>query len=406
MNIPLPTSRHVVRVKPGAVDRIRDGHPWVFQVALQGIVKGVEDGAWVDIQDHKGRFLGTGFYNSKSRIVLRVLSTESHQSDADFFQKRIAAAIGHRQEVYPGRSCFRVLNAESDWMSGLIVDKYEDVLVMQISSTGMEQRKDQIAGALRAALKPRAIIERGDGASRKLDGLPESRGVLFGEAPGKIAAHINELIFEVDPLGGHKTGAYLDQQLNYQAITRWAKGARVLDCFTFHGGFALHAAKAGAAHVTAIEQSSDAVQIATRNAAANSLSKQCEFVTDNVFDWFKPATAKAAQSESGLYDLVILDPPSFTRSRTEVEDALRGYKEIHLRAMRLLRPGGVLATFCCSHHVSRELFMSVITDAAMDSHRALRLLENFSQSPDHPILPAIPETEYLKGFALQVLPRA
>lgn len=291
-------------------------------------------------------------------------------------------------------------------MSGLIVDKYEDVLVMQISSSGMEQRKDQIAGALRAALKPRSIVERGEGSSRKLDGLQEIRGVIFGDNPGKVAAQINGLTFEVDPLGGHKTGAYLDQQLNYQTVTRWAKGARVLDCFTFHGGFGLHAAKAGAAHVTAIEQSAEAVQVATRNAAANSVASQCEFITANVFDWFKSAAAKAAASDSGLYDLVILDPPSFTRTRNEVEDALRGYKEIHLRAMRLLRPGGVLATFCCSHHVSRELFMSVITDAAMDSHCALRLLENFSQSPDHPVLPAIPETEYLKGFALQVLPRA
>jgi 23S rRNA (cytosine1962-C5)-methyltransferase len=215
---------------------------------------------------------------------------------------------------------------------------------------------------------------------------------------------LNGLKFETDLVGGHKTGLYLDQQVNYQAVSLFAKGAQVLDCFSFLGGFGLHAARAGAAHVHLLDQSADAIAAATRNAAANGLADKCSFETVNVFDWLKANTAvKPHERVIPRFDLIVLDPPSFTRNRASVPDALRGYKEIHLRALKLLKPGGVLATFCCSHHVDTVTFMDVILSAAYDTRHVLRRVAAYSQSPDHPIIPMIPETEYLKGFAFEVV---
>jgi 23S rRNA (cytosine1962-C5)-methyltransferase len=221
---------------------------------------------------------------------------------------------------------------------------------------------------------------------------------------GPVKIKLNGLSFEVDILGGHKTGLYLDQQLNYRSVAELAKGAQVLDCFSFLGGFGLHAARAGAGQVHFLDQSADAIAAATRNAAANSLSAQCSFETVNVFDWLKARTAvKPHERVIPRYDLIVLDPPSFTRNRSAVPDALRGYKEIHLRSLKLLKVGGTLATFCCSHHVDAVMFQNVILDAAYDARRTLRRVATYSQSPDHPIIPAIPETEYLKGFAFEVV---
>jgi 23S rRNA (cytosine1962-C5)-methyltransferase len=448
----LPT----VLLKPGKADRIVAGHPWIYDGEILRLTQPAPDGELVQVKDHRQRFVGVGFFNSKSKIRVRVLSPERVEVDEHFFEGRIRAALAVRQRHLPDAISFRVVNAESDFLSGLIVDKYgwgeatdelaredarptereKNVLVVQISSLGMDRRKAMIVGALQKIFSstlrstatedgPRAILERSDVASRKFEGLEEANGVLAGEfgartamsasslqnenadeavrAPS-ITVNLNGLKFETDLAGGHKTGLYLDQQVNYLAVSQFAKGAQVLDCFSFLGGFGLHAARAGAAHVHFLDQSGEAIAASLRNAELNGLKDKCSAEAVNVFDWLKAQTAvKPHEKVIPKFDLIILDPPSFTRNRASVPDALRGYKEIHIRALKILRPGGVLATFCCSHHVNAVTFQDVILSAAYDTRRVLRRVAVYSQSPDHPIIPMIPETEYLKGFAFELV---
>jgi 23S rRNA (cytosine1962-C5)-methyltransferase len=399
MEATLPT----VVLRPGTADRVIAGHPWIYAGSVLRLTMPAADGALVQIKDHRQRFLGVGFYNSKSKIQVRVLAPERVEVNAGFFNERIRAALAERQRHLPRAASFRVVNAESDFLSGLIVDKYGDVLVVQISSLGMDQRKAMIVEALQGIFSPRAIVERSEASFRKFEGLAESNGLLSGALEGPVQIDLNGLKFDVDILGGHKTGLYLDQQQNYQKVADLIRGGQVLDCFSFLGGFALHCARAGAAHVHGLEQSADAVAAAGRMAQANGLAGQCSFETANVFDWLKAQTAVHPHEKVvPKFDAIILDPPSFTRTRSAVDDALRGYKEIHLRALKLLKTGGTLATFCCSHHVDAALFQNVILDAAFDARRIVRRVAIYSQSPDHPVLPAIPETEYLKGFAFEV----
>ncbi len=405
-NQPVESSLPTVLLRPGEADRIVAGHPWIYQGAVLRLTNPAQDGDIVQVKDHRQRLLGVGFYNSKSKINVRLLATERVEISPDFFKQRIAAALALRRKHLPYATSFRVVNSESDFLSGLIVDKYEDVLVLQTSALGMDRRKTQIVEALESLFSSRAIVERSDVASRRFEGLPESSGVLRGELLDEVNVKLNGLIFPTILLGGHKTGLYLDQQVNYQRcaeLVQLAPGGQVLDCFTFMGGFALHAARAGAAHVHGIEQSEDLVACATRNAALNGLAEKCSFTAANVFDWLKAQTAvRPHEKVIPQFDFIILDPPSFTRNRSAVPDALRGYKEIHLRSLKLLKPGGTLLTFCCSHHVDALLFQSVILEAAFDARRVLRRVAALCQSPDHPILPSIPETEYLKGFAFEL----
>ncbi|MDB6038922.1 MAG: putative SAM-dependent methyltransferase [Verrucomicrobiales bacterium] len=395
----LPT----VLVRPGEADRLIAGHPWLYEGSILRITSPPKDGDLVQVKDHRQRFIGVGFFNLRSKIRVRIIENDRIEIDEAFFEKRIREALALRRKHLPNATSFRVVNAESDFLSGLIIDKYEDVLVVQTSSLGMDQRKGEIANALVRIFSPRSILERNDIGSRKFEGLAEVNGVLFGEAVESIEINLNSLKFQVDLAAGHKTGYYLDQQTNYQNVAALAKGAAVLDCFTFLGGFALHAAKAGAAHVHGLDQSEAAVAAATANAAKNEVGESCSFETANVFDWLKTHTSTGAHERViPRYDLIILDPPSFTRNRASIPDALRGYKEIHLRAMKLLRRGGALATFCCSHHVDANMFQQVILDAAYDAHRILRRTATYSQSPDHPVIPGIPETEYLKGFTFEM----
>jgi 23S rRNA (cytosine1962-C5)-methyltransferase len=409
----LPT----VLLKPGQADRIVAGHPWVYHGTGLRLTQPATDGQIVQVKDHRQRFLGIGFYNSKSKINVRVLAAERVEVDEKFFEQRIRAALAVRQKHMPAATSFRVVNAESDFLSGLIVDKYEDVLVVQISALGMDTRKAMIVAALQKIFSPRAILERSDVASRKFEGLAESNGVLLESSPAEhgiasgeqakawtTTVNLNGLKFETDLLAGHKTGMYLDQQANYQAVSQFAKGAQVLDCFSFLGGFGLHAARAGAAHVHLLDQSADAVAASLRNAKTNGLAEKISAEAINVFDWFKAQTAVAPHEKViPRFDLIVLDPPSFTRNRASVPDALRGYKEIHLRALKLLKTGGTLVTFCCSHHVDAATFQDSVLAAAYDTRHVLRRVATYAQSLDHPIIPMIPETDYLKGFAFEVV---
>ena len=392
-----------VIVRPGEAERIIAGHPWIYQGAVLRHAGPLADGDLVQVKDHRHRFLGFGFYNSKSKINVRIISPERVAVDQGFFEGRLRTALGLRRKYLPNASSFRVANAEGDFLSGLIVDKYEDVLVLQTSAFGMDCRKGLIVAALESVFSPRAIVERNDIASRAFEGLPDANGLLAGVLEGSLPIKLNGLSFVVDVLGGQKTGCYLDQQVNYQRVADLAPGAQVLDCFCFSGGFALHAARAGAAHVHAIDQSAEAIIAAKANAQRNGLADLVSFDTANVFDWLKAQTTVGPHERLiPRFDLIVLDPPSFTRNRAAVPDALRGYKEIHLRALKLLKPGGTLATFCCSHHVDALTFQETILDAAYDARRILRRVAIYSQSPDHPIIPSIPETEYLKGFAFEV----
>jgi 23S rRNA (cytosine1962-C5)-methyltransferase len=396
----LPT----VMLKPGDADRVVAGHPWIYHGSVLRLSAQAGDGELVQVKDHRQRLLGVGFYNSKSKINVRVLSPDRIEVDQHFFDERIAAALAVRKRHLPNASSFRVVNAESDFLTGLIVDKYEDVIVIQISALGMEKRKSMIVAALQKIFSPRAIMERSDVASRKFEGLEEANGLIAGELSGPVTVNLNGIKFETDILGGHKTGMYLDQQTSYQAVAQFAKGANVLDCFSFLGGFGLHAARAGAKQVLMLDQSADAVAASLRNAEANGLKENISAEAINVFDWLKANTAvKPHERVIPRFDLIVLDPPSFTRNRASVGDALRGYKEIHIRALKLLKPGGALATFCCSHHVDGTTFQDVILSAAYDTRRILRRVATYSQSPDHPVIPMIPETEYLKGYAFELV---
>jgi 23S rRNA (cytosine1962-C5)-methyltransferase len=396
----LPT----VLLKPGEADRIIAGHPWVYHSSILRQTQPALDGALVQVKDHRQRLLGTGFYNSKSKINVLLLSSERVVVDEHFFEERFRAALTVRNKHLAEATSFRLVNAESDFLSGLILDKYEDVCVVQISALGMEQRKSQIVSVLQSLLGPRAILERSDVASRKFEGLPEAHGLLAGELNGPVNVRLNGLKFETELLAGHKTGLYLDQQNNYRLVGALGKNLQVLDCFSFVGGFGLHAAFSGAAHVHFLEQSSEAVNAAKRHAANNGFLDSCSFETVNVFDWLKAQTTTGPHEKAvPRWDLIVLDPPSFTRNRASVPDALRGYKEIHLRSLKLLKPRGTLVTFCCSHHVDAGLFQDTVLSAAFDARRVLRRIATYSQSPDHPIIPMIPETEYLKGFAFEVV---
>jgi 23S rRNA (cytosine1962-C5)-methyltransferase len=397
----------ILTVRPGEADRIIAGHPWLYANSLFPPAKPVPDGALVQVMDTRHRDLGTGLYNSKSKIAVRMLGHDVAKLDAAFFEERIRAALEVRRRHMAGATCCRVVNAEADFLSGLIVDRYEDVLVMQTSALGMDQRKADIVAALQTVLAPRAILERSETAARKFEGLGESSGVLAGECDGNVTVKLNGLAFAANLLTGHKTGLYLDQQVNYQRVAdlvAMRPGAQVLDAFTFLGGFALHAARAGAAHVLGLDRSEEALASASANAAANRLDSKCAFEAVNVFDWLKAQTvAPPHEKFIPRWDAIILDPPSFTRNRESVPNALRGYKEIHVRALKLLRPGGVLATFCCSHHVSAGVFMDTVLSAAFDQRRILRRVAVLGPSPDHPVIPMIPETEYLKGFTFEVV---
>jgi len=382
-------------VRPRA--RVFHGHDWVHDNEVLKVTGKPEDGAVVGLKDQRDRFLGSAIYNSHSKIPARRFSRQRQDLDADFFQRRIGMASEYRDKLGLDPRARREVWSESDGLPGLILDRYGDCVVLQTLTLAMDQRKELIADAIEALFKPSCIIERNDAPVRKAEGMELHTGILRGEAPAPFEVSLGGVKFGVELPGGQKTGLYLDQADNYALVAQHTQGKRVLDCFSNQGGFALACAKAGASHVTALDISADACAAISANAKRNDV--RVDVTETNVFDWLKSATTRGDQ-----YDLIILDPPSFTRDRARLNDALRGYKEIHLRAAQLLGNGGLLATFCCSHHVSDTIFLDVIRDAMVDAKKTARLRASYTQRADHPVILGLPESSYLKGHLLEMAP--
>ncbi|MGC4016433.1 MAG: class I SAM-dependent rRNA methyltransferase [Luteolibacter sp.] len=373
--------------------RIFHGHEWVYATEVKKTFGDPQPGDVITLKDFRDRPMGTAIYNPASQIVARRFSRRRQDLDLDFFTRRVTQALLLRQTSGVDERLCRLVWSESDGLPGVIVDRYGDHLVLQTLTLAMDQRKDLIRDALVAVVEPKSILLRNDSPVRKAEGMEPVIEIIHGENPGPFTVRANDLDFEVDLFDGQKTGLYLDQLQSHAEVAKFAKGKRVLDCFTNQGGFALACAKAGAAKVTAVDISAGACDATRRNAELNGL--EIEVIEHNVFDFLKHATPD--------YDLIILDPPSFTRNKKTLMDAMRGYKEIHLRSLKLLEKGGIMSSFCCSHHASRELFVENIVDASVDAKKALRLLANHGQRPDHPVVLSIPETEYLKGVTVEVM---
>lgn len=390
---------------------LRAGHPWVYAEEITAVEGEYENGGFVTVVSKKGRFLGTGFINDNSKIRIRILSRNANDRfDAEFFRRRIRYAIDYRRTVMvENETCWRVIFGEADSFPGLTVDRFGDVLSVQVLSLGFERLKAVIFDALigvfaEYGVRIRAIAERNDVAIRQKEGMEEGKGFyadprLDPDFDGKLIIEENGIKYAADVLNGQKTGFFLDQKYNRVAAARLAKGRRVLDCFTHTGAFALNCAAAGAEHVTAVDISQDAVEMTRRNAALNGLEGRVDAVCADVFDLL---TAMEERKKCE-YDYIILDPPAFTKSRGTVGAAIKGYKAINAKAMKLLPRGGYLATCSCSHFMTNELFRKMLNEAASDAAVQLRQIEARQQAPDHPILMNVPETDYLKFYLFQVV---
>lgn len=375
--------------------RIFHGHDWVYGAEILRLTGDPQPGDVVHLRDQRDKPLGSAIYNPHSQIVARRISRRKQELDQDFFIRRLERARTWRlaRGIDP-RLC-RMVWSESDGLPGVVVDVYGSSVVFQTNTMAMDNKRQLLIHAILQVLEPETIFERNDSGSRKAEGIENRTGIVHGPDPGPVAVEFGGITVKVDLLSGQKTGFYLDQTDNHLAVARLAPGKRVLDCFCNQGGFALHCAKAGAASVLGIDISAEAVAGAAANASANGLA--CEFREANAFDFLREESDRGEKK----YDLIILDPPSFTKNRKTVGGAMRGYKEIHLRAMKLLAPDGLLATYTCSHHVNRQEYLDVIVEAMVDAPATLRLLESHTQRADHPVLPGLPETEYLKGFVFQ-----
>ena len=400
-------------ITPKGERAARSGHPWVYAEEITRIEGEYQNGDLVDVVTNKGKYLGTGFVNDHSKIRVRLISTNTNDKfDADFWERRLRYAIDYRRTVMPGADfkCCRLIFGEADHFPGLTVDRFNDILVAQTLSLGIEVRKELIFNLLYKILREqgeeiRGLYERNDVKIRLLEGMEENKGwfdlsALGLPRPDTCLTEIveNGVRYTVDVENGQKTGFFLDQRFNRQAVARLAQGRTVLDCFTHTGSFALNAAKGGAVHVTAVDVSEAAVEMARRNADINGVSDRMDCVAANVFDLLP----RLAEEGGKKYDFIILDPPAFTKSRKTVPGALRGYKEINYRAMKLLPRGGYLATCSCSHFATDGMFRAMLADAARDAGVQLRQIEARQQSPDHPILWGVDETNYLKFYLFQV----
>ena len=396
-------------VTPKGTRWVEQGHPWIYEAEVLRLEGEWENGGLVDAVSEKGKYLGTGFLSTHSKIRVRLVSRNANdQFDQAFWQRRIQYAWDYRKTVMgEDISCCRVIFGEADGFPGLTVDRFSDILVTQTLSVGMERLKPMLFPLLVRLLRQdgqeiRGIYERNDVAIRALEGLEQNKGWFpLGEPVPDTVTEIREngVRYRVDVENGQKTGFFLDQKYNRLAVAKLAKGRRVLDCFTHTGSFALNAALGGAEHVTAVDVSASAIEMAKENAARNGLNDRMDFVVADVFDLL-PKLAEQGKKE---YDFIILDPPAFTKSRKTVDSAQRGYKEINLRALKLLPRGGYFATASCSHFMPSEQFVRMLKSAALDAGVELRQIEARQQSPDHPILWNVPETDYLKFYLFQVV---
>jgi len=386
----MPTT---VTITKRGVQRVHARHCWIYRSDVTEASK-AQLGEVVRVADARGRVLGAALYSSRSQIALRMISFENVKIDRDFWVARLASAEALRDRVVRDTTAFRLVYGESDLLPSLIIDRYNDCFVIQTLSQGMDAMKQIWIELLVERYKPRAIIERNEVRVRDLEGLPRSTGVLFGADPGEMIIEESSIRFAVNLVEGQKTGAFLDQRENRVAASRYARG-RALDCFTYHGAFALQLARA-AEEVIAVDVSSSAIGQARRNAELNCAAN-IEFREANVFDLLREM-----EQAGERFDVINLDPPAFAKNRAAVEAAARGYKEINLRAMKLLVRGGTLITSTCSYHMSEDAFLNVLAEAAADAGRSAQIIERRIQARDHPVLVSMPETHYLKCMILRV----
>jgi len=388
----------VVRLAANMRHRAASGHPWIYATETAEITGDYVPGDIVEVVDPKGRFLGRGYINPASQILVRILTRDqSEEINRAFFEKRIRAALDYRSRVVRGADSYRLIFAEADFLPALVVDKFGDYLAVQTLALGIDKFKDLITDILDELLNPAGIYERNDAAVRELEGLPLKTGFLKGPFDPVIEINENGMVFLADLAGGQKTGYFLDQRENRMALEGIAAGSRVLDCFCHTGSFSVYAARYGAREVNGLDIAAPALALAEKNASRNGFGDLCTFREGNAFD-----ELRALEKNKEKYDLIILDPPAFTKSKRALEGAIRGYKEINLRAMKILHPGGFLVTCSCSYHMTESRFLEVIMAAAQDAGRQLRLVELRRQSKDHPMLLAAAETFYLKCAVLQV----
>jgi 23S rRNA (cytosine1962-C5)-methyltransferase len=390
----LPT----VKVSPRGAARLKTGHVWVYRSDIVSAGSALP-GSLVRVTDHRGKLLGTALYSSSSQIAIRMISPDPVADLPALLRQRIADAIAYRESLVQNKDAYRVIFSEADFLPGLIVDRYNDLLSLQILTQAMDADpvRETILAELTARLRPAAIVERVDPRVRELETLPpRPSGLLLGEKSATIFT-MNGIRFSFGALQGQKTGAFLDQRENYAAAAQYAKG-EALDVFCYQGGFALHLAPR-CSHVTGVDSSRPALEVADQNASLNHRGNQpeIEWIEANAFDLLKDYS-----SSDRRYDTIVLDPPAFAKGKRDLDAALRGYKELNLRALKMLRPGGVLVTCSCSYHVSPSNFLEMLAGAALDAHRTVRLIEVRSQAKDHPILVNVPETAYLKCFIAEV----
>jgi len=376
--------------------RIAEGHPWIYNNEVEKLDDGVEDGAIVDILTGRGKFLGKAYYNSRSQIVARILTRKKEEIDEAFFQRRLEQAWRYRKQMGYVENC-RLVFGEADQLPQLIIDKFNDYFVIQTLALGMDRWKPAIVKALNNIFNPKGIVERNDVPVRELEGMPQQKGFLSAPFDAEIIIRENGINFHVDLMNGQKTGYFLDQQDNRQYLSKIVQGAEVLGAFCYTGTFEIHAAHYGAKSVLGLDISAPAIEMARRNAALNNLSDRCTFEAVNAFDQLKQWS-----KEQKTWDVVMLDPPAFTKSREQVAKAVTGYKEINLRGMKLVKPGGFLVSSSCTSLVSPELFIQTLKDAAKDARRRVKQLCMQSQSLDHPIVWGLENTHYLKFVVLQI----
>lgn len=383
-----------ITLKPDSLKRVKRGHRWVFSNEIGEVEGSVQNGGVVAVMDKTGTFYGSAIYSKNALIAARIYANHSVDFDADYIRKRLSEARALRQRLMPTRTAYRLAYGDSDGLPGIVIDCYGDVLVMQLLTVGADLQRDTVIAALKELYNPRAIVERSDSSGREFEGLAPVTGVVYGELYGAVKIDHEGVMIEADVLEGQKTGLYLDQLQNWTLAKHLAKDARVLDLFCHAGGWSLFAGKGGASSVTSVDQSESALAALSRAWSANGLEEtRLKTACKDVFQFLR--------TDGNVYELIVCDPPAFAKNRKAVPGALRGYQDVNRLAMKRLAPGGILVTCSCSHNVDREEFLQVLRMAARDANRNFKVLENRSQSPDHPVLLGIPETEYLKVVVLQ-----